>query len=185
MTSSFASWAFSDLKQNATEKNRIPLEQTEGIVRAFEDEEGDYLLVADTLQLNPSMARGIVARYIRESRIRERPIGGRNNVRVDDEMRHCLEEIINENCLLTLTQINHELRRRLPVKYPWPHRIKDIRWDAVSSETGKDPPCWQKQTWCAEQDSWLRDMVYELCRSATLCVGRRMRLQHLDGQKSW
>ena len=31
-------------------------------------------------------------------------------------MRDCLEEIINENCLLTLTQINHELRRRLPVK---------------------------------------------------------------------
>ena len=37
-------------------------------------------------------------------------------MRVDDEMRDCLEEIINENCLLTLTQINHELRRRLPVK---------------------------------------------------------------------
>ena len=57
-----------------------------------------------------------MARYIREGRIRERPRGGRNNVRVDDEMRDCLEEIINENCLLTLTQINHELRRRLPVK---------------------------------------------------------------------
>ena len=57
-----------------------------------------------------------MARYIREGRIRERPRGGRNNVHVDDEMRDCLEEIINENCLLTLTQINHELRRRLPVK---------------------------------------------------------------------
>ena len=37
-------------------------------------------------------------------------------MRVDNEMRDCLEEIINENCLLTLAQINHELRRRLPVK---------------------------------------------------------------------
>ena len=37
-------------------------------------------------------------------------------MRVDDEMRDCLEEIINENCLLILTQINHELRRTLPVK---------------------------------------------------------------------
>ena len=37
-------------------------------------------------------------------------------MRVDDEMRGCLEEIINENCLLTLTQINHDLRRMLPVK---------------------------------------------------------------------
>ena len=37
-------------------------------------------------------------------------------MRVDHEMRNCLEEIINENCLLTLTQINHVLRRTLPVK---------------------------------------------------------------------
>ena len=84
-------------------RNRIPLEHRERIVRAFDDEEEDYLLVADTLGVNRSTARGIVARYIREGRIRERPRGGRNNVRVDDEMRDCLEEIINENCLLTLT----------------------------------------------------------------------------------
>ena len=96
-------------------RNRIPLEHRERIVRAFEDEEVDYLLVADTLGVNRSTARGIVARYISEGRIRERLRGGRN-VRVDDEMRNCLEEIINENCLLTLTQINHELRRTLPVK---------------------------------------------------------------------
>ena len=76
----------------------------------------DYLLVADTFGVYRSTARGIVARYIREGRIRERPRGGRNNVRVDVEMRDCLEEIIKESCLLTLTQINHELRRTLPVK---------------------------------------------------------------------
>ena len=97
-------------------RNRIPIELRERIVRAFEDEAEDYLLVADTLGVNRSTARGIVARYIREGRIRERPRGGRNNVRVDDEMRECLEEIINENCVLTLSQINGELRRRLPAK---------------------------------------------------------------------
>ena len=97
-------------------RNRIPLEHRVRIVCALEDEEEDYLLVADTLGVNRSTARGIVARYIREGRIRERLRGGRNNVRVDDEMRDCLEEIINENCLLTLIQINHELRRTLPVK---------------------------------------------------------------------
>ena len=37
-------------------------------------------------------------------------------MRVDDEMRDCPEQIINENCLLILAQINRELRRRLPVK---------------------------------------------------------------------
>ena len=35
---------------------------------------------------------------------------------VDDEMRQCLEDIINENCVVTLSQINGELRRRLPAK---------------------------------------------------------------------
>ena len=66
-------------------RNRIPLEHRERIVRAFEDEQEDYLLVSDTLGVNRSTARGIVARYITEGRIQERPRGGRNNVRVDDE----------------------------------------------------------------------------------------------------
>ena len=35
---------------------------------------------------------------------------------VDDEMRQCLEDIINENCVFTLRQINGELSRRLPAK---------------------------------------------------------------------
>ena len=30
--------------------------------------------------------------------------GGRNNVKVDDEMKDCLNEIVNENCLLTLEE---------------------------------------------------------------------------------
>ena len=70
----------------------------------------------DTLEVNRSTARGIAARYIREGRIRERPRGGRNNALVDDEMRQCLEDIINENCVLTVSQINGEVRRRLPAK---------------------------------------------------------------------
>ena len=31
-------------------------------------------------------------------------------------MRECLEDIINENCVLALAQINRELRGRLPAK---------------------------------------------------------------------
>ena len=97
-------------------RNRIPIENRERIVRAFEDEAEDYLLVADTLGVNRFTARGIVARYIREGRIRERPRSGLNNVLVDEEMRQCLKVIINENCVLILSQINGELRRRPPAK---------------------------------------------------------------------
>lgn len=52
-------------------RNRIPIEHRERIVRAFENEAEDYLLVADTLGVNRSTARGIVTRYVREGRIRE------------------------------------------------------------------------------------------------------------------
>ena len=68
-------------------RKRIPIKHRERIVRSFENEEDDYLLVADALKVNRSTVRGIVARYIREGRIRERPRGGQNNVLIDDRMR--------------------------------------------------------------------------------------------------
>ena len=46
----------------------------------------------------------------------ESPRGGRNNVLVDDEVRQCLQVIINEKCVLTQSQINGEFKRRLAVK---------------------------------------------------------------------
>ena len=86
------------------------------MVRAFEDVNEDYLIFADTLGINRSTARSIESGYVREGRIAERPRGGPNHVRVENEMRDCLNEILNENCLLTLTQLNQELRQRLPRK---------------------------------------------------------------------
>ena len=80
---------------------------------AFEDVNEDYLIVADTLGINRSTARSIVSRYVREGRIAERSRGGLNHVRVDNEIRDCLNEILNENCVLTLSQLNQELRQRL------------------------------------------------------------------------
>ena len=93
-------------------RNRIPFEHRERIVRAFEDVNEDYLIVADTLGINRSSARSIVSRYVTEGRIAERPRGGPNHVRVDNEMRDCLNENLNEHCLLTLTQLNRGGRAR-------------------------------------------------------------------------
>ena len=72
-------------------------------------------MVADTFGVNRLTARQRNCCTV-YPRIHGRPRGRRNHVRVDDEIRDCLEEIINENCLLTLYQINRELRRRLPAK---------------------------------------------------------------------
>ena len=85
-------------------RNRISQEHRQRIAQAFEEENEDYLLVADTLGVDRSTAREIVARFIREGRKHELPGGERNNIRVDDEMKACREDILNENCVLTLIQ---------------------------------------------------------------------------------
>lgn len=100
----------------AQRRNRIPNEVRQRLVRAYDDPTEDYLMIADTLGVNRSTARGILSRYIREGRIEELPRGGRNNVKVDDEMKQCLIDIVEEDCTLTLSAINSELRRRLPRK---------------------------------------------------------------------
>ena len=104
------------LKLMARQRNRIATEVKERLVRAYEDPTEDYLTVAGTLGVNHSTARSIVARYIRQGRVADLPRGGRNNVKVDDDMRQCLLDIVDEDCTLTITAINQELRRRLPRK---------------------------------------------------------------------
>ena len=89
-------------------RRRISLQQHEWLVRDFEDEHEDCLAVADTIGVNRSTARGIVARYVREGRIAEKPRGGQNSV--------CIDEGMKENYILTLSQINQELRQCLPNK---------------------------------------------------------------------
>ena len=92
---------YSEIKPNELIRQRI--------VRTLEDPTEDYLSIADTLGVNRSTARSIVATYLREGRVSERAGDGRNNVRVDDEMRDYVNEVLNENYLLQ--QINEELRR--------------------------------------------------------------------------
>ena len=89
-------------------RNQISLEQRERIVRAFEDVLEDYLAIAETTGVNRSTAKGIVSRYVREGRIPERPRGGANHVRVDDAPRDCLDDTINENCLLKARSNGHD-----------------------------------------------------------------------------
>ena len=154
-------------------------------MRGFEDEEEDYLVVADTLGVNRSTARGIVARYIRDVRIQERPRGGRNNVRVDEEMRDCLEEIINENCLLTLARINSELRRRLPLKPQIHDRTVARTLDGMlfRVKVVRPPPADRNRPNVTNKrvDYATWSMNHAVMRHCVFCG--RMQLQHLDVQK--
>ena len=123
-------------------RNRIPNEVRRRIFRAFEYPTGDYLSVVDTLGVNRSTARSIVTTYLREGIVNERPRVGRNNVRVDDEMRDCINEILNENCLLTMQQINEE-----PAKPLVCDRTigKTPGWNADKRKDG------QRSTSCSQQ----------------------------------
>ena len=98
---------------------RISNEDRERLVRAVENPNEDYLTVADTLGVHRSTARGIVATYIREGRTEQRARGGRNNVKIEDEMKECLNNIINENCMMTLTEFNQQ---RAEEKIAWKTR---------------------------------------------------------------
>ena len=79
---SFRQFNFSVAPETAKmpRRNRIILEQRERIIQAFENTNEDYLMVADTIGVNRSTARSIVARYVREGRIAERLRGGPNTV---------------------------------------------------------------------------------------------------------
>ena len=120
-------------------RNRILLEQHQRIIQAFEDVNEDYLMVAATIGVNRSMARSIIARYLWEGRITERPQGGTNHVWVDDEMKNCLDDILNKICLLTLAQINQELRQRVP-RNPWLYSNQNTWRYIISWEIGKPIP---------------------------------------------
>ena len=79
------------------------------LVRTYEARKHDYLAI-DDLGIDSSTERGIIDRYLRQNRVDERPPGGRNHVKVDEEMRRYLDEVFNENCMLTFTAINAELQ---------------------------------------------------------------------------
>ena len=71
----------------------------------------------------------------------------------DDEISHCLEDIINENCVLTLSQINEELRRRpLPILWFMTRRLIEVwkeccsvfNWFSPSQQTETDVMFYKK-----------------------------------------
>ncbi|XP_038073595.1 uncharacterized protein LOC119741770 [Patiria miniata] len=86
------------------------------LIDAFEADDADYLQVADTLGIKHSTARSIVGVYLRDGRRNKLPKGGPINQKVDDDMRDALQGYLDDNPLLTLRQLNTQLRADLPDK---------------------------------------------------------------------
>ena len=94
--------------------NRISEETKRRIVTAFGDEE-DYIEVARILGVKRTTAYGIVRRFQEHGAI-VRPRGGARVAKVDNEMRNCMLQIVEENAAFTLNQIKERLQMRLPNK---------------------------------------------------------------------
>ena len=84
---------------------------------AYEDDNQDYLQIAEVLGIKRTTAWAIVQRYLRDGAV-VRPRGGRRDAvqKVDDEMTDTLVEIVGLFPAFTLRQINTELQTRLPNK---------------------------------------------------------------------
>ena len=95
---------------------RISLATKQAIVDAFSREE-DYVAAARLLQVKRTTAHSIVNRWIQYGHV-ERPRGGfrQGRVKVDEEMKDAVVEIVGMFPAFTLKQINEELRRQFPQK---------------------------------------------------------------------
>ena len=70
---------------------------------AFNNEE-DYIDVARILGVKRTTAYGIIRRHQEDGAI-VRPRGGARVVKVDDEIKNCLIEIVERNAAFTLKQV--------------------------------------------------------------------------------
>lgn len=105
-------------KMSRPTRQRISVEDKLRLVRAHRNLE-DYQLLADQLGINRSTARSIVSTAMRQDDpelIVNKPRGGPRRIKVDDEMREVVEEILGGNPAITLRDLNAEVRRRLPHK---------------------------------------------------------------------
>ena len=95
---------------------RITNEDRRRLIEAFEDNDMDYLEMADRLGVKRQTARLIVATFLRSGRSDKLPRGGQRNAKIDDEMKGRLREVLNANPLATLEQMKTDLEASLPNK---------------------------------------------------------------------
>ena len=95
--------------------NTTSPEDRERLISAAERDE-DFIMLAHQLGIKNRTAYDIVSKFMRTGRRENLPRGGAHNIKIDDEMRDVVQQIIEENPLLTLDDINNALRQRLPNK---------------------------------------------------------------------
>lgn len=85
------------------------------IIASFEKGD-DFILLADSLNINRDTARSIIRVWRAEARVERLPQGGSRNRRIDKEMVETLLAIARDEPFSTLVTIKEKLESRLPTK---------------------------------------------------------------------
>jgi len=85
------------------------------LIASYEKGE-DFILLADSLDINRDTARSIIRVWRAEARIERLPQGGSRNRKMDEEMIDTLLEIARSEPFSTLVNIKEKLEDRLPNK---------------------------------------------------------------------
>ena len=80
------------------------------LIAAFKNNVLGCLELADNLGINRARAKSIISIYLRTGRRGRLPKGGAHNMKMDDDMRHCLQHHLNVNPLLILTQMQENCK---------------------------------------------------------------------------
>ena len=85
---------------------------------------GYFLTLARSLDIKRTTAYTIV----RRGREENLPKGGSHNRKTDDEILHHAVEILEGNPMLSLKQLNHATRDKLPSKLQFTDQAPEVSW---------------------------------------------------------
>ena len=103
------------MNQPRRQRRLVPTQDRQRLVDCHEDG-GDIIELADRLGINHDTDRSIIRVWMDEGRVEAKPLGGVQNVRVDEEMLAEIFRLARENPFTTLVQIQDQLRAAMPEK---------------------------------------------------------------------
>lgn len=125
---------------------KISLIDRERLIRCFH-ENGDWVSLAETLNIKRQTARGIILKYRRTGEVQPGQRGGNRPKKTDQEMVDFLLRLIEEKPTVTLHEMNARLRIQFPDKPQVSHQtisrsldgevitVKDVRPSPVQRNT--------------------------------------------------
>ena len=97
--------------------NKIPLQDCQRLINAYQNGQ-DYIAVARILGIKHQTANSIMRNFQRTGRIEAGNKGGARNVKMSEDMKQFLVNIIEEKSTITLKEMKSQMELQRP---DWPH----------------------------------------------------------------